>query len=217
MSTDHVQLKATPRTVFGTSHTRRLRAAGLVPGVLYKSGEDSIAFTLPERDINRALHGGHGKTAVFQIAVDGHPTVPALLKDWDLNPVRGSLIHVDFQQVDLAQEVEASVPLVLNGVAVGVRDGGVLGQPVHEIVVRALPDAIPDGIEVDVSALEAGGVLHLSDVTAPAGVELVGDPELVVASVTAPSRVETGEEEEEVVEGAAEPEIVGRVADDESE
>jgi large subunit ribosomal protein L25 len=158
MSSDHVQLKATPRTVFGTSYTRRLRAAGLVPGVLYKSGEDSIAFTLPERDINRALHGGHGKTAVFQIAVDGHPTVPALLKDWDLNPVRGSLIHVDFQQVDLLQEVETSVPLVLNGIAVGVRDGGVLGQPVHEVVVRALPDAIPDGVEVDVSALEAGGV-----------------------------------------------------------
>ena len=216
MSSEHVQLKATPRTDFGTSHARRLRAAGLVPGVLYKSGEDSIAFTLPERELNRALHGGHGKTAVFQIAVDGHPTVPALLKDWDLNPVRGSLIHVDFQQVDLAQEVEASVPLVLNGVAVGVRDGGVLGQPVHEVLVRALPDAIPDGIEVDVSALEAGDVLRLSDVTAPAGVELVGDPELVVASVTAPSRVETAEEEEEV-EGGAEPEIVGRDAGDESE
>jgi large subunit ribosomal protein L25 len=216
MSSDHVQLKAAPRTEFGSTHARRLRAAGLVPGVLYRSGEDSIAFALPERELGRALHGG-GRTAVFQIAVDGHPTVPALLKDWDTNPVRGSLIHVDFQQVDLAQEVEASVPLVLNGVAVGVRDGGVLGQPVHEVLVRALPDAIPDGIEVDVSALEAGGVLHLSDVTAPAGVVLLGDPELVVASVTAPSRVEIAEEEGEEVEAEAEPEIVGRAADEESE
>jgi large subunit ribosomal protein L25 len=109
------------------------------------------------------------------------------------------------------------VPLVLNGVAVGVRDGGVLGQPVHEVLVRALPDAIPDGIEVDVSALEAGGVLHLSDVTAPAGVVLLGDPELVVASVTAPSRVEIAEEEGEEVEAEVEPEIVGRAADEESE
>ena len=215
MSSEHVQLKATPRTAFGTTHTRRLRAAGLVPGVLYKSGEDSIPFALPERELNRAIHGGHGKTAVFEIAVEGHPTVPALLKDWDLNPVRGSLIHVDFQQVDLKQEVEASVPLVLDGIAAGVREGGVLGQPVHEVLVRALPDAIPDGIQIDVSALEAGGVLHLSDVTPPPGVEIVGDPELVVASVTAASRVETGEEEEAEVE--AEPEIVGRAAGDESE
>ena len=215
MSSEHVQLKATPRTAFGTTHTRRLRAAGLVPGVLYKSGEDSIPFALPERELNRAIHGGHGKTAVFEIAVEGHPTVPALLKDWDLNPVRGSLIHVDFQQVDLRQEVEASVPLVLDGIAAGVREGGVLGQPVHEVLVRALPDAIPDGIQIDVSALEAGGVLHLSDVTPPPGVEIVGDPELVVASVTAASRVETGEEEEAEVE--AEPEIVGRAAGDESE
>jgi large subunit ribosomal protein L25 len=215
MSSEHVQLKATPRTAFGTTHTRRLRAAGLVPGVLYKSGEDSIPFALPERELNRAIHGGHGKTAVFEIAVEGHPTVPALLKDWDLNPVRGSLIHVDFQQVDLKQEVEASVPLVLDGIAAGVREGGVLGQPVHEVLVRALPDAIADGIQIDVSALEAGGVLHLSDVTPPPGVEIVGDPELVVASVTAASRVETGEEEEAEVE--AEPEIVGRAAGDESE
>lgn len=215
MSSEHVQLKASPRTAFGTTHSRRLRAAGLVPGVLYKSGEDSIPFALPERELHRAIHGGHGKTAVFEIAVEGHPTVPALLKDWDLNPVRGSLIHVDFQQVDLKQEVEASVPLVLDGIAVGVRDGGVLGQPVHEVLVRALPDAIPDGIVVDVSALEAGDVLHLSDVTPPSGVEIVGDPELVVASVTAASRVETGEEEE--VEVEAEPEIVGRSAGDESE
>ena len=215
MSSEHVQLKATPRTAFGTTHTRRLRAAGLVPGVLYKSGEDSIPFALPERELNRAIHGGHGKTAVFEIAVEGHPTVPALLKDWDLNPVRGSLIHVDFQQVDLKQEVEASVPLVLDGIAAGVREGGVLGQPVHEVLVRALPDAIPDGIQIDVSALEAGGVLHLSDVMPPPGVEIVGDPELVVASVTAASRVETGEEEEAEVE--AEPEIVGRAAGDESE
>lgn len=214
MSSDHVQLNATPRTEFGTTHTRRLRAAGLVPGVLYKAGEDSIPFTLPARVLDRAIHGEHGKTAVFQITVDGHPAVPALLKDWDLNPVRGTLIHVDFQQVDLKQEVEASVPLVLTGLAIGVRDGGVLGQPLHEVTVRALPDRIPDSVEVDVSELEAGSVLHMSDIVPQAGVEILGDPESVVASVTAPSRVD--EVEEEAAE-EAEPEIVGRTGDDETE
>jgi large subunit ribosomal protein L25 len=215
MSSDHVPLNATPRTAFGTTNAKRLRRQGLVPGVLYTAGEDSVPFTLPERVLDRAIHGEHGKTAVFEITVEGHPTVPALLKDWDLNPVRGNLIHVDFQQVDLNQEVETSVPLVLAGLAVGVRDGGVLGQPLHEVAVRALPDAIPDSVEIDVSALEAGQVLHLGDVVPPAGVTLLGDPETVVASVTAASRVEEGVEEGE--EGEEEPEIVGRPAGDESE
>lgn len=213
MSSEHVQLHATPRTEFGTTKTRRLRAAGLVPGVLYKAGEDAIPFTLPERTLDRAIHGEHGKTAVFDITVDGHPTVPALLKDWDLNPVRGTLIHVDFQQVDLKQEIESNVPLVLTGLAVGVRDGGVLGQPLHDIHIRCLPDQIPDSIEIDVQHLEAGSVLHLSDVVAPAGVTILGEPDTVVASVTAASRAETGEEGEET----AEPEVVGRPASEDTE
>jgi large subunit ribosomal protein L25 len=217
MSSDHVSLKAAPRTEFGSTVTRRLRRGGQVPGVLYRAGEESVAFSVPARELMRAIHGEHGKTAVFEISVDGHDTVPALLKDWQLNPVRVELLHVDFQQVDLKVAVQANVPLVLEGVAVGVRDGGVLGQPVHEITVSALPDQIPDGITVDVSALEAGGVLHLSDVRAPTGVEIIGDPEAVVASVTAPSRVELpeGEEGVEGEEGeAAEPEVVGESGDD---
>lgn len=208
MSSEHVQLKATERTRFGTTEAKRLRADGQVPGVLYQAGKESLSFVMPARDLDKALHGGHGKTAVFEISVEGHPTVPALLKDWDLAPVRGDVLHVDFQQVDLKQEIEANVPLVLSGLAIGVRDGGVLGQPVHELTVRCLPDALPDSIEVDVAELEAGAVLHLSDVTAPSGVELLGDPETVVASITAPSRAEVeGEEEGEAA--AAEPEIVG--------
>lgn len=209
MSSEHVQLIAAPRTVFGTTEAKRLRRNGLVPGVLYRAGEDSISFTLPERELDRALHGEHGKTAVFEITVEGHATVPALLKDWDLNPVRGSLVHVDFQEVDLKQAIESHVPLILSGIAVGVRDGGVLGQPVREINVRCLPDALPDNIEVDVSPLQGGDVLHLSDLVAPAGVEILGDPETVVASITAASRAEVEGEEGDA---AAEPEVVGRTA-----
>lgn len=215
MSSDHVQLNAMPRTEFGSAKTRRLRKQGLVPGVLYKTGQDSVAFTLPHRELARALHGDHGKTAVFEISVDGGTSVPALLKDFDLSPIRTELLHVDFQQVDLKVAVQASVPLVLAGQPVGVRDGGVLGQPVHEVTIEALPDAIPDAIEVDVTELEAGSVLHLSDVVAPAGVTIIGDEELVIASVTAPSGVEAPEAAEG--ETAAEPEIVGGKADEDAE
>jgi large subunit ribosomal protein L25 len=213
MSSEHVQLKAAERTVFGTTEAKRLRREGLVPGVLYQVGQDSLSFVLPARELDRALHGEHGKTAVFEITVEGHPTVPALLQDWDLAPVRGNVLHVDFKQVDLKQPIEANVPLVLVGIAAGVKDGGVLGQPVHEVSVRCLPDALPDSIEIDVAPLQAGAVLHLSDLVTPAGVEVLGDPETVVASITAASRAEVEGEE---AEGGAEPEIVGgRPADSE--
>ena len=97
------------------------------------------------------------------------------------------------------------------------RDGGVLGQPQHEVTVRCLPDALPDSIEVDVTELQAGAVLHISDVVVPAGVELLADPETVVASITAASRAEVEGEGEDEAEGGAEPEIVGGRPDAESE
>lgn len=204
MSSDHVQLQASPRTEFGSAITRRLRKQGMVPGVLYKAGQAAVSFTINHRDLYRAIHGAHGKTAVFEISVDGGGAVPALLKDWHLNPTRNELLHVDFQAVDLKVAVQVSVPVTLTGVAAGVRDGGVLDQPLHEVTIEALPDAIPDGIEVAVDALEAGGVLHLSDLVAPAGVTIIGDDETVIASVTAPSTVESAGDDE-----ATEPEIVG--------
>jgi large subunit ribosomal protein L25 len=106
--------------------------------------------------------------------------------------------------VDLTELAEQPVPLVLTGNSVGVRDGGVLDQPVREVVVSALPDDLPDSIEADVTGLEVGGTLHLSDLTAPEGVRILGDPELVIASVTTPSAVveEPTEEAEALPEGA---------------
>jgi large subunit ribosomal protein L25 len=211
MSSDHVQLEAAPRTEFGSAVTRRLRRQGLVPGVLYGAGNDTVAFAISQRVLQRALHGSHGKTAVFQISVDGATSVPALLKDWDLNPTRSELLHVDFQAVDLKVAVQVGVPVVLTGMAAGVREGGVLDQPVHEVTIEALPDAIPDAIEVSVDELEIGGVLHLSELVAPAGVEILGDGETVIASVTAPTTVAEPEvgEELEGEEEPAEPELIG--------
>lgn len=205
MSSDHVQLKAAPRTALGSAASRRLRREGMVPGVLYKAGEDSVAFQLPHRELYRAVHGSHGKTAVFEISVADAAAVPAMLKDWQLNPMRAELLHVDFQEVDLKVAVQMSVPVVLVGTSAGVRAGGVLDQPVREITIEALPDAIPDAIEVDVTDLEVGDVRTFAQVTAPAGVLLIGEDDLVLASVTAPSdHTESASEDE-----ATEPALVG--------
>jgi large subunit ribosomal protein L25 len=172
-----------------------------VPGVVYQPGGPSLALSLPDRELRRAL--AEGRTAVIDLTIDGSGARPVLLKDWDLHPVRGNVLHVDFQEVDLTVEVEAPVSVVLVGVPAGVREGGVLDQTLREIVVRALPDTLPDHLEIDVSELDIGSSTSVADITAPPGVTIVTEPEIVLASVVAPSVevVEEPEEGEELVEG----------------
>jgi large subunit ribosomal protein L25 len=191
----HVSLTAQPRTELGNGPTRRLRRQGLVPGVVYQPGGPSLPLSLPGHDLKRTL--AEGRTGVIDLVVGDAAATPVLVKDWQLHPVRGDVMHVDFQQVDLTQEIEAPIPVALVGQSVGVRDGGVLDQPLREITVSALPDSLPDLIEVDVSELGIGDSLTVADVTAGPGVTITSDPETVVASVVAP----TVAVEDEGVEG----------------
>jgi len=215
MSSDHVQLKAEPRTEFGSAVTRRLRRDGDVPGILYTAGGPTVSFRLSHHELFRAVHGPSAKTMVFEISVGDSPAVPALLKDWQLNPVRNELMHVDFQEVDLKVAVQTAVPLILVGNALGVREGGVLDQSLHEIMVEALPDAIPDGIELDVSDLDIGGVKYFNELSAPSGVTLIGEDDTVLVSIIAPTVVTEPVEGEE--DEAAEPELVGGSGEDEKD
>lgn len=207
MASDHIQLTVQSRADFGSAATRRLRKTGLVPGVLYQKGEASLPFQLPEHDLRKLLRSEGVRTSVVDIAIDSGRARPALFRDWQIDPVRGAILHVDMAEVDLLVTIQASVALTLVGVPAGVREGGVLDQPVHSLTVEALPDVLPETIEVDVTALEVGGTLHVSDVPAPEGVRIVDDPEVVVASVTHASLVEVEEGEGE---GEGEPEIVGQ-------
>jgi len=193
----HISLDAQERSEFGDGPARRLRRQGLVPGVVYQPGGPSLALSLPDRDLRRAL--AEGRTAVIDLSIEGSGARPVLLKDWYLDPVRGNVLHVDFQEVDLTVEVEAPVGLVLVGVPAGVKEGGVLDQTVREVVVRALPETLPDHLEIDVSELDIGSSTSVADITAPPGVTIVTEPEIVVASVVAPS-VEVEPEPEEVEE-----------------
>jgi large subunit ribosomal protein L25 len=209
----HISLKAQERSEFGDGPARRLRRKGFVPGVVYQPGGPSLALSLPDRELRRAL--AEGRTAVIDLSIEGSAARPVLLKDWYLDPVRGNVLHVDFQEVDLTVEVEAPVGLVLVGIPAGVREGGVLDQTVREIVVRALPDTLPDHLEIDVSELDIGSSTSVADITAPPGVTIVTEPEIVVASVVAPS-VEIVEEPEEVEEELLEGEEPAEPQDDDS-
>ena len=210
MAEERVKLNVSERERRGSSDARRLRRQGLVPGVLYGRGNKPHAICLPERELRRALTGGHGLHAILDVVIDGQKTTrSSILKDYQQEPVRGRLLHVDLQEVRLDQPIQATVTVTLIGGedSPGVREGGVLAPGVRELTVEALPMEVPEHIDVDVAGMAIGDTLRLADLPPIENVRFVDDPdETVVASVMAPTRVvepeETPEEAAEAAEGA---------------
>jgi large subunit ribosomal protein L25 len=212
MAGERTKLLVSQRETLGSAESRRLRKSGFVPGVLYGTGEP-VAICLEQRELRRALTGAAGLHSILDVEIDGKgKTHASILKDFQVDPVRGGVTHIDLQEVRLDQTINASVAVHLNGAedAPGVREGGVLSQVLREVTVEALPLEVPEHLEFDVSAMEIGGTLRLAELTAPEGVTILGDPESVVATITAPTKeiVEEpaeGEEGEEGAEGEAAP------------
>jgi large subunit ribosomal protein L25 len=207
---DRPTLEVELRDVRGSRATRRLRRAGLVPGVLYGgSHQEGVSFQVGTRDLRRVLVDG---SALIDVKIGAEKTVPAILKDRQLHPVRDEVTHIDFLEVDLKEKIRAMVALELTGAdeAVGVRDGGILDHVTREVEIEALPTDIPELLEVDASGLDIGSTLTLADVSTPDGVEIVHEhaEDVVVASVVLPTKVEEPEIEEET-------ELVGEEAEGE--
>lgn len=185
----------------GSAPARRLRHEGRIPAVVYGTGHDPIAVTVGARDLRAALSTQAGLNAVLTLQIDGS-SYPTMARELQRHPVRGSLLHVDFQVVDLNVETHADVPVQLVGDAVELhRADGVVDQTVFSVSVRARPADIPSHLELEISGLEVGGSLRVSDIVFPAGVATDVDPETVVVTGQA-SRVAAAAEAAE--EGAAE-------------
>jgi large subunit ribosomal protein L25 len=202
MARGREKLTVAPRAEFGSRSSRRLRGEGLVPGVVYSGGAEARAFKVAERDVRAVLAGGQ---ALFDLELDGSKAVPVVVKEQQLHPIRGSLQHIDLQEVKLDEAIQAEVAIELEGaeVAPGVKEGGVLEHVTREVTVEALPAEIPERLVADVSAMEINDTLQLSSVPAPEGVKFVADePEEVTIATLSPPRVE--EEPEPAVEEEAE-------------
>lgn len=212
MADARTTLNVAPRAEFGSRTSRRLRREGLVPGVVYSGGSEATAFQVAERDVRHVIAEG---AALFDLSVDGGKARPVVIKEQQLHPVRGTLRHIDLQEVKLDEAIQADVTIELEGVdeAPGVKGGGVLEHVTREITVEALPTAIPDKIVVDVSAMEINDTLQLSTIEPPSGVTFaVEEAEEVTIATLSPPRVEEAppevEEETELVgeaEGGEEP------------
>jgi large subunit ribosomal protein L25 len=220
-ASDRATLKAQPRTEFGSRESRRLRRSGFVPGVVYGGGSEARPFQVAEREARNVLvHGG----ALIDLEIEGVKAVPVVIKEQQRHPVRGELIHLDLQEVELDVEIQADVAIELLGVeeAPGVKEGGVLEHVTHQVTISALPTAIPESIPVDVSGMDIGDTLQLESVVPPEGVEFfLGEDqsldEITIATLN-PPRVEeepepeleeeaelVGEEGEELAEGEEAP------------
>jgi large subunit ribosomal protein L25 len=213
VSGDRLKLEVRPREELGSRQTRRLRAQGLVPGVLYGKGH-ARAIVVSERDLRAAVTGPSGLHAILDVVVEGkQASHSAILKDHQADKVRGTVIHIDLQEVRLDQPIHATVTVQLHGAedSPGVREGGALSQIGRDVNVEALPLEVPEHLDLDVSRMEMGDTLRVADLSVPAGVTLLDDPETVIATVTMPTRVEEPEVEEpeegaEVPEGEEAPE-----------
>jgi large subunit ribosomal protein L25 len=214
-----VELEVRARERLGKGPNRRLRAQGQVPAVLYGRGKPSVHLAVAGHTLERML--SQGLNQLIDLAgAEGAAGRLVLVKEVQRDPVSQDVLHCDFYEVDTSEKIQVSVPLHLEGKAVGVEMGGVLDTLVREIEVQCLPLQIPDSLQIDVSALEIGDALHASDLTLPANVELMIDETQTLVHVIAP-RVEVEEEpeEEEEAEGeeAAEGEAEAESAKDETE
>ena len=213
MAGERVKLEVKEREGRGSAHSRRLRRQGLIPGVLYGNGKKPHAISVPERELRRVLTGPAGLHAILDVVLEGQKATHAsILKDFQQHPIRGTLEHVDLQEVRLDRPIHATVAVQLVGEPAGAKEGGVLSQVQREINVEALPMEIPEHIEIDVSGMAIGDTLRLADLAAQDGVTYLDDPEeTVLATVTLPTRVEEPEEvlaegEEGALEGVPEEE-----------
>jgi large subunit ribosomal protein L25 len=195
----------------------------LIPGVLYGRGNKPHPFVVSERTLRSALGGTHGLHAILDVVIDGQKTTHAsVVKDYQQDPIRGYVTHIDLHEVRLDQPISAQVSVELLGESPGVKVGGVLTQLVREVTVEALPLEMPDRLTLDISSTEIGDALRVSDLTVPADVTVHADPEHVLVTVSAPRLAaeleaaeaeaaaaleeEAEEGEEEAVEGEPEDE-----------
>ncbi len=204
-------LAAEARNETGKGVARKLRAAGRIPAVLYGKSIDTVALSVDPTELDTLLHAsGAGLNTLIDLELAGS-SEKVLLKALQREPVGGEYLHADFHQVDLSVRVTVSIPLHFVGIPRGVTlEAGILDHPVREVDVECLPTAIPENIEVDVSEIDLGGSIHVSDLVLPADTEIRTDGQLAVASVVAPKEVE-----EEVVEPVEGEEIEGEEAGDE--
>ncbi len=205
---EKITLHAEKREKTGKGVARSLRRQGVVPAVLYRGG-GSVPIKINGKELSSFMHATAGEQVMVDIEfADGEKRM-ALMKDYQVDPVKGELLHTDFFEVSLTEEIKVTVHVTTTGEPIGVkRDGGLLQHGTREIEIQCLPDRIPGHIAVDVSGLETGKSIHVSDLSLGEGIKVLTDGGELIATVTAPIVEEKVEAEAAAPPEVAEPEVI---------
>lgn len=213
----YATLKAEKREGTGKGVARKLRAAGKVPAVVYGQGGDALAVTLDAHDARYLFERVSIDNTIIQVQVEGE-SYDTLVREVQVHPSRHELLHVDFYRLQKGVKVDVEIPLHLTGTPLGVKShGGVLQQVIHELPVLTIPSLIPDSFELDVTGLDVGDSLHVSDIELPEGVEVQIEGERTVCSVIVPRGLASEDDEDEDEDEDAEPELIGEEDSDDQD
>lgn len=210
-----VSLEGSVRTDRGKGAARRMRVNSRIPGVLYGRNREPVLLDLDEKTFGKLVGEHSASNLIVDLTVGGGgDVVKTLIREVQVDPVSGAVLHVDFNQISLTDRIEVEIPIELVGVPTGVKNsGGILQHPVRTLAIKCLPHDMPDKITLDVTALEIGDSIVVSSLTLE-NVEILADPDTSLASVVPPAKVEEPTEAEEA-EAPAEPEVVGKKAEEE--
>ncbi len=208
-----VSLTVESRQETGSAASRRLRAEGKVPAIVYGHGTDPLTISVDHRELELAFHTDAGRNVIFELDLGGKGTETAIAQAIDRHPFKPFIRHIDFMLVNLDEELTADVSVTVEGSSPAVRDGGVLELIRPTVQVTAILSALPSEIVVDVSAMEMGDTLRIADLPVMDGVVYAEDEGLTVVTISAPSQVELPESELDEDEDA-EPALIGEEEDE---
>jgi large subunit ribosomal protein L25 len=170
---------------FNKNAARRVRVEGKIPAVVYGAGQEPVAVTVDPKVITKILHSESGHNTIFDLAIEGGAGTKAMIVDWQHEPIKGKLLHIDLKRIAMDKAMRVSVPIQLVGVPVGVKtQGGILEHVLREVEIECLPADIPSHLDVDVTGLELHGLIHVSDLPHSGSIKFLADENATVAHVT---------------------------------
>ena len=205
-------LEAQPRTPGNKNDARRVRRSGKIPGVVYGAGKQALTVSVDPRQVTRILHSATGHNTIFDLALDGSERTKVMIVDWQYEPIKGKLLHIDVKRIAMDKALRVNIPILLKGEAAGVKqEGGILEQMLREVEIECLPGDIPSHIDVDVSELTFGKVLRVADLPHNEKLKFLTDENQPVAHVTSVKEEVVATPEAvaaEATAGASEPEVI---------
>jgi len=215
-----IQVSAEVRSSFGKNAARQLRMQGRIPAVLYGQQEAALSLTVDSKDLLAILHSAAGHNTILSLDVKDQGSTSVILKEWQLDPIKETLLHADFLRIAMDNTLQVSVPVLPLGVAKGVKDqGGIFEFVLRQLEVECLPADIPDHITADISDLEIGSNLRVADLSVDPKLKVMSDLDLVVAHVVTPKEEAVAAEEvaEPGLGEEEEPEVIRKGKDEAEE